>query len=115
MLAYERLDFTDQLREAAEREVGLDAPLERRQAELFEAADLRLRKRFVSEVGERRPAPEIESLVKPLRGQLGRSPLRLLHEPLEAEQIELVRTDADQIPRLLCDDHVVRCEGLAEL
>ena len=37
VLPDEHLDFTDELGVAAEREVGLEAPLERLQAELFEA------------------------------------------------------------------------------
>ena len=115
MLADERLDLADQLCEATEREVGFDPPLERRQAELFEAESLRLRERFVREVGERRSAPEVESFAKPSRGQLGRRLLRLLHQQLEAEHVELVRTDADHVARLLRDDHVVRSERLAEL
>ena len=75
MLADEHLDLTDELCEAAEREVGLEPPLERHQAELFEAENLRLRERLVGEVGERRPAPEVESFAQPLRRQLGRRPL----------------------------------------
>ena len=80
MFADEHLDLTDELCEAAEREVGLDPPLERLQAELFESEDLRLRERFVREVGKRRPAPEIESFAKPSRGQLGRLLSRLFHQ-----------------------------------
>ena len=43
MLTDERLDLTDELCEATEREVGFDPPLERHQAELFQAESLRLR------------------------------------------------------------------------
>ena len=74
MLADEHLELGDELGVAAEREVGFDAPLERAQAELFEAADLGLRERLVGEVGERRPAPEAERVAEPLRRELGRAP-----------------------------------------
>ena len=105
----------DELCVATEREVGVDPPLERRQAELFQAEDLRLRERFVREVGERRSAPEVESFAKQSCGQLGRGLSRLLDQQLEAEHVELVRTDADHVARLLRDDHVVRSKRLAEL
>ena len=114
MLADEHLDLTDELCEAAKREVGVEPPLERPEAELFESEDLRLQ-RFVDEVGERRPAPEIEGIAKAPRGQLGRLPLRLLHQHLEAEQVELVRADADHVTRFLRDDRLARSECLAEL
>ena len=67
------------------------------------------------ELGERRSAPEVESFAKPSRGQLGLSLSRLLHQQLEAEHVELVRTDSDHVARLLRDDHVVGSERLAEL
>ena len=115
VLADEHLDLTDELCEAAEREVGVEPPLEGRQAELFESEHLQLRERFVGEVGERRPAPEIESFAQSLRRKAGRRLLRLLDQHLEAEQVELVRADADHVARLLRDDRVVRGECLAEL
>ena len=61
VLANERLDLSDDLGVAPESEVGLEPPLERLQAELFEARNLGLRERLVGEVGERRPAPEVET------------------------------------------------------
>ena len=68
--------------------------------------DLRLRERFVCHVGERRTAPEAESVAEETCGELGRDPVRLLDQPLEAEQVELLRSDADQVPRPLGDDRV---------
>ena len=91
MLADERLDLADELRVAAEREVGLEPPLERLQAKLFETWGLGLRERLVGEVGKRRPAPEVESLAEALRRELGRRRPRLLDERFEAKQVELVR------------------------
>ena len=59
-----------------------------------------LGERLVREVGERRAAPERERLAEEPRGDLGRRPLRLLDEPLEAEQVELVGPDPDQVAGL---------------
>ena len=115
VLADEHLELSDELGVAAEREIGFESTLERAQAELFEARNLSLRERLLGEVGKRRPAPKVESFAQPLRRQLGRHPLRLLDEQFEAEQVELVRPDADQVTRLLRDNRLVRGERLAEL
>jgi hypothetical protein len=48
------------IRVVSERELGLEALLERAQAQLLEARDLRLGEVVVGEVGERLPAPELE-------------------------------------------------------
>ena len=115
VLADEHLELSDELGVTAEREVGFESTLERPKAELFEARNLSLRERLLGEVGKRRPAPKVESFAQPLRRRLGRHPLRLLDEQLEAEQVELVWTDADQVTRLLRDNRLVRSERLAEL
>jgi hypothetical protein len=115
MLADEHLDLTDELGEAAEGKVGIEPPLECPQAELFEPENLQLRERLVGEIGERRPPPESESFAQHARGQVGRRLPRLLHQQLEAEQVELVRPDADHISRLLRNDRLVRSERLAQL
>ena len=72
MLAHQPLELGDELGLTAECEVGVDARLERGQAEFLEAADLGLGERLVGEVGERRSAPQAESLAQKARGQLGR-------------------------------------------
>ena len=115
MLAHEHLELSDELGVASELEVSCDPPLDADETNLFEPKNLRLRERLVSEVGERWTAPEIESFAKPSRRQLGRGLLRLLHQPLEAEQVELVRADADHVARLLRDDRLAGSERLAEL
>jgi len=48
------------------REIGVDAILERGEVKLPKPVDLTLRPRFVSELGEWRPAPELERLSEPL-------------------------------------------------
>ncbi len=60
-----RLELADQLGAAAEREVGLDPVLERRQPLLLEPRDLRLRERLVGQVGQRRAAPHRKGLPQP--------------------------------------------------
>ena len=115
MLANEHLDLTDQLSEATEREIGVEPLLERHQSELIESESLRLSERLVGEIGERRPAPEVESFAQALCRELGLCASRLLDESLEAKEVELVRTDADHIAGLLRDDRVVRSERLAKL
>ena len=67
----------DEFRPAAEREVGVDAPLEGDQAKLLEAADLCLRERLASQVGEGGPAPEAERLAEDPRCVLRRRVLRI--------------------------------------
>ena len=64
MLGDQCLELSDDLRVAAEREVGVDAILEAGDASLLEAPDLGLRERLVGEVGERRAAPEIERVAQ---------------------------------------------------
>ena len=115
VLAHERLELSDKLGVSSELEFSSNPPLDAGETNLFEPKNLRLRERLVSELGERWTSPEIESLAKSSRRQLGRGVLRLLHQPLEAEQVELVRTDADHVARLLGDDRLAGSERLTEL
>ena len=84
MLGDQRLELADQARVAAEREVGLDPLLERRQPELLEPAGLDPRERLLAELGQRRPAPEGERLAQQARRAAGVGVARLGDEPLEA-------------------------------
>ena len=74
VLGDERLEVGDELIVPAEREVGLDALLEGDHPQLLQARDLRGGEILVSEIGQRRPAPERESLTE-LSG--GHSAVRL--------------------------------------
>ncbi|MBA3261287.1 MAG: hypothetical protein H0T69_02190 [Thermoleophilaceae bacterium] len=67
--AHELLELPDQVRMAAELEVGGDPILECRAAKLFQPADLGLRERLVAEIGERRAAPQRESTCELVRGE----------------------------------------------
>ena len=76
-----------------EREVRVDALLERREPQLLEPRDLRLRERLVGEVGERRATPEREGLTQLLRGRRGLAAARLADQPLEARDVQLGRLE----------------------
>jgi hypothetical protein len=115
MLVDERLQLGNQLRVTAERQVGLEAALERDEAQLLEAADLRLPEHLGSEIGQRRPAPEQERFPQESRGALGWCAVGRPDESLEAQQVELVRRDSDDVARLACCDHVGVSEQLSEL
>jgi hypothetical protein len=58
----ELLELWDDRVESTEDEVGRDSPLDRRELELFEPADLLLGERVVGEIGERRPTPKRERI-----------------------------------------------------
>ena len=67
VLGDERLQLPRDVGVAAEREVGLDALLQRQDPQLLEAPDLRLREGLVAEVGEHRSAPQREHLAQQRR------------------------------------------------
>jgi hypothetical protein len=115
MLVDEHFELPDELTVPTQGEICLDAQLERHQAKLVEAKDLRLRERLAHEVGESRPAPEIERIVEQSRSLVGRRLACLLDELLEAEEIELVRCNPDQISGLPGDDHFARAKHLSQL
>ena len=62
MLGDERLDLSDHVGVAADRDVGREAALEREEPELFEASGGGDDEGLVAEVRERGPAPEGERL-----------------------------------------------------
>ena len=80
----ERLELGDELCVAPEREVRLDALLERDGAQLLEPRDLRLRERLVEEVGERGAAPERERLAQRALGGSGVPPSSAACPPARA-------------------------------
>ena len=97
----ERLELADQLVVASEREVGVDPLLERGQAELLEASDLRLGERLVREVGKGRPAPERQRVTEPIGCQLRVVPAErlssLLDPALEDGGVERLGSDAQDV------------------
>src|SRR4051794_39806067 len=64
MLDDQHLQLADQLRVAAEREIGLDPLLHRRQPEILQSSRFHTCKRLVPEVGQRRTTPERERLTE---------------------------------------------------
>ena len=90
---------------AAERKVGVDPLLERREAELVEVRG-GLARRLGREIGERRTAPERESLSQAVggRGRLGA--VGLLDEAPERVEIELARRDPEEVPGRARDEPV---------
>jgi len=58
----QRLQLTDQIRVPAEREIGFDTVLEDPGPQLLQPRDLRVRERFIADVGQRRTAPQRQRL-----------------------------------------------------
>src|SRR5581483_12332134 len=84
----ERLELAGEVLVPPEREVGVEPPLERVQAQLLEPRALRRRERLGRELRERRPAPQLERGPEARRGLPGAPGVealtRLRDEPLEA-------------------------------
>ena len=100
VLAHKRLELSDERGGASELKVRRDAILERDDASLREARDLRLREVRVREVCERRPAPQRERLRERRGSGLGLGGLELstafVGEALEDRRVEgaLVQDEA---------------------
>ena len=87
MVGDEGLELTDELAVPPGGEVCVDPLLEAAQVELFQSGDLALGEVRIGELGQGRPAPELE--------RLARHPVP--HEPLELQHVELVVLDPDQV------------------
>ena len=105
MLHHEGLELRGDLGVESEREVGLDAAFERKEAELLHARDLDPEQVVVGEVGECRTTPEREGVAEPLGGLRGPAVRERAgavgNESLEASEVdpfwlnhELVPSDA---------------------
>src|SRR5580765_545816 len=101
MLGDQRLQLADQLQVAAEREIGLDPPLQRRQPEILQASRFRTCKRLVPDVGQRRttPAPErlTEDAPRPPGSTLREQQAALLEKTLEPLSIEAARGEVEHV------------------
>ena len=115
MLADEHLELTDELGVAAECEVGLEPPLERLQAELFEPRDSVCTNDSWARSASAGPRQRSRASRSRSAAGSGAASCASSTSCLEAKQVELVRTDADHITRLLRDDHLAWSECLAEL
>ena len=116
VLADERLELGDELRTAAEREVGVDAVLERHEPQLLQAPDLGLAERLVGEIGERAPAPERERLAQRARRRVGvAGRARGRQQALEPVQVEPVLRDPQLVARRAGHEDAVAVAGRGRL
>ena len=87
------LELADQPGVAAELQVRIEPVLERGEAKLFQACDVRLEGALEGQVGERRATPKGQSFVQGLRGLLGAAglgrQLRLADGLFEAVEVQL--------------------------
>jgi hypothetical protein len=70
MLGDQLLQLRDEVGSSPQGEPGLEALLQRRQAQLLEPVDLVLREGLVDEVGERGALPEGERLLQAPKGRV---------------------------------------------
>ena len=84
-----------------ELELGVQALLERRHAQLVESGDRRPGKRLVGEIRERSPAPQIERPAQQIGGRLCIAAFvrlkRIVRPALETVEIEPLRFDAEDV------------------
>ena len=101
----ELLQLADELRVEAESEFGVDPSLDRREPDLLEPLDRCPGERLVCEIGQGAAAPEPERGPQQV-GRLTRLPClrRSLRQPLEAMEVELLRCEAQDVPRRACLD-----------
>jgi hypothetical protein len=74
-------------------EVVLDRVLERRQPQLLEPADLGARERLVSDVVERRAAPQFQRLARRARGDQALEPLGIDEVGPDAQLVSVAARD----------------------
>ena len=118
VLAHQRLELADQRGVPAEREIGVDPILERREALLLQPRSLALRKRLIREVRQRRPAPQRQRLPQPsareLRITLRERVAALRHARLESVRIELPRLQLEHVPAASGHEQTIT-QGLAQI
>jgi hypothetical protein len=91
MLCNELLELAHQLSVSADGQIDVDPVFERAQPQILEPRDRRLREGVATELGERRPAPEVERV--PVTDRRGceipavRSLGSLGHQTLERAQV----------------------------
>ena len=97
---------------APDCEVGVDPELDRRQPDLLEPGDRRLGEALVGEVRERRASPQRQRVAEPPR-RVGRQAASkqappLVHQPLEAVEIERIRLDLNDVAGRSGRQHLLR-------
>jgi hypothetical protein len=97
----ERLQLADQIRIAAEGEIGVDALLQRRESQVAQSFNLHLRKRGKGQILKRRPPEQSERFAQGRCGSLritGRTrPPTLIHQGVESLQITLALTHLQEV------------------
>ena len=87
----------------SDREIGIDAILERSEPKLLEPLDVDTGERLEREIGKRTAAPQRQRLAQPLRGTLRRArrerPASFLGQVLEAMEIQLAEAHAQEVAR----------------
>ena len=102
VLTHQALQLPDDFACPPGAQVGIDAILDRGEAELFEASDLRFGERFVHELLEGVPAPQTERFIE---HQRRRRRIRVQQRPtlgvqtLEPDGVDVVGIDRQHIPR----------------
>ena len=103
------LELRHQLATAAERKLGVEALLDRRQPQLLEAPGRLGRKALARKILESGPPPERERSLQGVRRgtgvAAGHRPARVRLQALEAREVELLGRDRDQVARLAGHDH----------
>ena len=98
VMGHEPLELAQHVGMSSDREIGIDAVLERGNSQLREAGDLGLREPDVAQVGEWLAAPETECLTQVASALLGIEPSTRLFEPhLEAIGVELAGLDSQRV------------------
>jgi hypothetical protein len=110
VLGDQRLELSDHLGMAAQRQPCVDPQLQGSHSHVGEAGDLALGERLVGEIGERLAAPEPEAFVE-RGGGLPRTVRRQLvpglrEEPFEPVRVEPVGVELQAVPVLPGDDQV---------
>ena len=108
----ERFYLSDEPVVATKCEVGLDPERDRREPDLLEPGDGRLRKALVGEVRKRRASPQRQRIVKPLRSICCQTSSQqaspLVNQALEAVEVEVVRFDPEGVAGRSRRQHVLR-------
>ena len=111
MLVHERLELGDQLRVSPGFEVGVESILERREPQLLETTNLGLSEGLEPQVGERRPAPNLQRLPQQPSGALrvvsGERSASLFGECLEAVEVKLTGRGPEHVAVGLGDDPAI--------
>jgi hypothetical protein len=97
----ELLELMDHRFMSAYGEIGFDPFLERREVQLFEAADLLLSERVVGELGKRRATPKRERIPQRLGSLVGiiggECRAAIVEQSSKAIAVQLAGLDAEQI------------------